>query len=294
VSDENSDEIENGVEKDFERRINLTFKSILYINWILVVMGVIMFSAAIASAVGLLRLDIALLLSVTGFGDIYTVFKFAMNRLQRNLGDQVQVQTACDGYTKQIERIGNFKSDAELTDIKTVNDEIRKTASYSMELIQNFTEIGKPIEKEPWISSFPIRYEEFLFPSEVKVGDEITASGTLRNVGDKPNRLNSIVKRQKPIRLTSIVIAVRPPYGTPSGGPFRFDFKIDPARVLKPGESYTIKHTKRIDDNVKSGTKEDIPDRYFDEDWAAFMTCQTEDGFWHDDPNKTSFRVLKK
>jgi hypothetical protein len=256
-------------------------------------MGMVMFAAAVVSAVGLLRLDIAALLSLTGFGNIYAVFKFSMNRLQRNLGDQVQVETSCDGYHEQIEIIKKSNLNTNFGDFKSINDEVRKAVSYSMEMIQNFTEIGKPTEEEPWISVFPIKYEEFLFPSEVTIGEVITAQGTLRNVGDKPNALTSIVKSKKPIRLTSIVIAVRPPYGTPSGGPFRFDFKIDPAHTLKPGESYTIKYSKRIEANAKSGATEVIPDRYLDEDWVAFMTCQTEDGYWHDDPNKTSFRVKK-
>ena len=270
--------------RDIIKRTNYTFWSILIMNWILIFIGVVMFVVALYSAAGLRRLDIAALLSITGFGDIYTVFKFSMNRVQRSLGDQVHVQTAFYGYMKQIMKFDeHFKSGAKINDIKKINEEIRKATSYSMELIQNFTEIGKPLKKEPWETRFPVRYEKLNFPSKVYVDEKITASGTLRNVGDKP------------IHLTSIVIAVRPPFGTPSGGPFRFDFQIDPARTLKPGKSYTITNTKCIEDSTRdTGKKEKIPKKYLGKDWVAFMTCQTEDGYWHDDPNKTWFEVSKK
>lgn len=266
------------------KRINVTFWSILIMNWILIGIGVIMFGAALYGALGLRRIDVAALLSVTGFGDIAAVFKYSINRVQRSLGDQVQVQTACYGYEKQIMKlVEHFDSNGNIAQVKAMNEEIRKATLFSMELIQNFTEIGKPLRKEPWISRFPIRYERLNFPSEVYVGEKITASGAFRNVGDKP------------INLTSIVIAVRPPFGTPSGGPFRFDFHIDPARTLKPGESYTITKTKCIEDSARDeGTKVKIPEKYLGEDWVAFMTCQTEDGHWHDDPNKTWFAVLKR
>jgi len=286
VSDESNTKKENGLEQKFQEittRINLTFKSILYINWILVLMGVAMFLAALYSAAGLLRWDITAVLSVTGFGDIFAVFKFTMNRLQRSLGDQVHVEIAAHGYIEQIKKIDkHFETNANIN-LEAINKEIRKAAFDSMELIQNFTEIGKPLKKKPWISRFPIRYEKLNFPSEVCVGKMITASGTLRNEGNEP------------INLTSIVIAVRPPFGTPSGGPFRFDFQIDPGRTLKPGESYTIKNTKCIEDSAREqGKKEDIPEKYLGNDWMVFMTCQTEDGYWHDDPNKISFGVVKK
>ena len=266
--------------KSVQDRIKWTFWSILLMNWILIGIGVVMFGAALFSAFWLQRWDITGVLSLTGFGDIFTVFKFSMNRVQRSLGDQVHVQTAFSGYMKQIMK---FKSGANINDIKMINEEIRKATLYSMELIQNFTEIGKPLKKEPWIVRFPIRYEKLNFPLKVYVGEKITASGTLRNVGDKP------------IHLTSIVMAVRPPLGTPGGGPFRFDFHTDPARTLKPGGSYTITKTKCIEDSARDiGKKEEIPEKYLGKDWFAFMTCQTEDGYWHDDPNKTWFEVLKK
>jgi hypothetical protein len=286
VSDGSGIKKEDGLEQkfqDIQRRISWTFYSILIINWILVGMGAAMFMVALYSAVGLLRLDITALLSATGFGNILAVFKFSMNRVQRSLGDQVQVEIASYGYIEQIKKVDeHLESNAEISNIKAINEEIRKATFDSMELIQNFTEIGKPLKKKPWISRFPIRYV-LCFPDEVYIGKEITATGTLRNVGDEP------------IELTSIVIAIRPPFGTPSGGPFRFDFLIAEPHTLSPGESFTVTETKRIEDSaIKRGKREEIPEKYLGEDWVAFLTCQTDDGNWHDAPNKRWFKVIKE
>jgi hypothetical protein len=212
-----------------------------------------------------------------------SVFIFAMNRVQTSLGDQVQVQLATNGYMKQIlnfdERL-TFELDAE--QIKIVNEEIRKATLNTMELIQNFTKIGKESGKEPWINPFPIRYGKLDFPAVVTEGTPISVSGVLTNKGDKP------------VTLTSIVIAVRPPLGTPAGGPFDFDFTVQLGRVIKSGESVTISDTKAIEVNRKEGdVKQKIPAEYIDKKWYCFMTCQTEDGNWHDDPNKKTFTVKK-
>jgi len=266
------------------KKMNYTFWAILCITFILVALGVAIVGVALYSAVVLGKLDIVTAaLSALGIGDIFGIFKFSMDRLQRSLGDQVHVETASDAYLEQIRKIDDYsKSNANINDVDKISEEIRKAALNSMKLVQSFTEIGKPVKKA-WISAFPIRYEKLTFPKEVYLGEKFSASGTLRNEGDEP------------IRLTSMVIAVRPPFGTPSGGPFKYDFIIAPARTLKPSESYTIGITKCIEDSARElGTKEEIPEKYLDEDWYAFMTCQTEDGYWHDDPNKIWFKVKKR
>ncbi len=89
------------------------------------------------------------------------------------------------------------------------------------------------------------------------------------------------------------MIAIRPPGGTPDGGPFRFDFLIknDPT-IIKPGDPFPIEDTKAIEENIYTKLPELIPDKWFTKDWYAFMTCQTkEDGCWHDDHNKYWFEL---
>lgn len=268
-------------------RTNCTFRTILIMNWILIAIGVSMFVAALYSAVGLQRWDITGVLSLTGFGDIFTVFKFSMNRVQRSLGDQVHVQTASYGYMKQIMKFDeHFESGAKMDEIKLINAEIRKATLSSMELIRDFTEIGKPLKKESWMRAreraYHLRYGKLEFPSRVYEGETITALGTIRNTGDEP------------ITLTSIVIAVRPPHGTVNSGPFDFDFGIFPGHTLDPGESYKVTRDKCIEDSARHKGKEKIKEEYFGSGWFAFIACQTEDGEWHNDPNKTFFKVLKK
>ena len=274
-------------------KIDLTFKSILYINWILVAMGVTMFIAAVISALGFLRFDIAALLSLTGFGNIFAMLKFSMNRLLRNLGDHVHIETVCNGYDKQIVIIENHNTLTleKLKNVESANDEVRKAVSYSMEMIQNFTEIGKPLkEEEPWVNPFPIRYGELKFsPGVYSNGEriiylnkEFTISGTITNIG------------RKPIELAQIVIAIRPRFGTPKGGPFRFDFLVDNQPcILKPGETITREKTKFLDDDARNPpNKQIISKDYLGADWYAFMTCRPKkDNRFHDDENNYWFEV---
>jgi hypothetical protein len=56
--------------------------------------------------------------------------------------------------------------------------------------------------------------------------------------------------------------------------------------LLDPGESLSIEEQRTM--------PEDIPERYFEDQWYAFITCQREDGYWHDGPDKVSFAVKKK
>ena len=264
-------------------RVRVTFWSILLMNWILIGMGVALFGGAFYSALGG-KFEVTAALSAIGVADILSVFVFAMNRVQTSLGDQVQIQLASNAYMKQILNFDeHFKFELDTEQIKDVNSEIRKATLNAMELIQKFTKIGKESSKEPWINPFPIRYGKLDFLKQVYEGTPITVSGVLKNEGDMP------------VTLTSIVIAVRPPLGTPAGGPFTFDFTVQPGRVVKSGESVTISDTKAIEINSKEGNvKQVIPDEYIGQEWYAFMTCQTEDGYWHDDPNKHTFVVKRK
>jgi len=162
-----------------------------------------------------------------------------------------------------------------------------------MKLIQDFTKIAEPLKEKPWLRALPIRYGKLKIDGKeadkeeiiVYVGEKTTLSGSLRNVSDKP------------IKIETIVMAVRPPKGTPDGGPFRFDFHIeDPGHTLEPGESFPVTRTKRIEVSAsrKNGEViEKIPNEWFGKDWYAFMTCQTEDGCWHDDHNKYWFELKK-
>jgi hypothetical protein len=264
-------------------RIRATFWSILLMNWILIGVAVALFVGAFYSALGG-KFEVAGVLSAMGVADILSVFVFAMNRVQTSLGDQVQVQLASNGYIKQIlnfdERL-TCELDAE--QIRNINEEIRKATRNTMELIQNFTKIGKESSKEPWINPYPIRYGNLNLPDTVFVGEPITVTGVLTNKGDRP------------VTLTSIVIAIRPPLGTPMGGPFDFDFTIQPGRVVKSGESVTISDKKAIEIDIKGGNvAQVIPPEYIDKKWYGFMTCQTDDGNWHDDPSKKTFIVKKK
>jgi hypothetical protein len=270
----------------------ITFKSILIWNWLLISMGIVMFSAAIYSAVALVRWDVTGVLALTGFGDILSVFKFSMDRTQRSLGDQVQVETAYEGYIKQIMKFDeHFASDWGIQNIREINEEIRRATVYSMELVQDFTEIAKPLQEKPWITALPIRYDKLNITADkdanedtvVYVGKDFTISGAIRNVSDKS------------VSINCVVIAVRPPFATPDGGPFRWDFLFEGnVGTLKPGEVHQVKRTKRIEQNSSKLNKiEEIPDKLLGKDWYAFMTCQTEDGYWHDDNNKYWFEVKK-
>ncbi|MFX0199307.1 MAG: hypothetical protein ACFFCW_24555 [Candidatus Hodarchaeota archaeon] len=265
--------------KETLNRIKWTFWSILIFNYILVAMGVAAFVMAVFSAAGG-KFEVAAVFSALGTADVISVFKFSMDRVQRSLGDQVQVETAKCGIINQMEFVPELKSKDKVTieDVERINEEIRRATLYTMGLIQDFTKIAEPIKEKPWIRTLPIRFEELNFPSEVIIGEMITAHGALRNASNKP------------ITIKCIVIAVRPPHGTPDGGPFRFDFYIDgTSRTLGPGQSYTLTPTK-----VFPPKKEEIPNKYLGKDWYAFMTCQTEDGCWHDDHNKKWFEVTRK
>jgi len=282
---------------DIKKRLKYTFFSILIFNWILVIMGIIAFSIGAANALGG-EFDIAALFGILGTADVISLFAFSMDRVQRNLGDQFQVQTAYDSHLKQMdnvkvmaEKLMAEKSNTTIDDTERLNEEIRRATLISMELIQDFTKIAEPLKEKPWLRALPIRYSPLKldgnpFPKDFPISKskKITLSGTIKNVSNKK------------ITLNKMVIAVRPPHGTPDGGPWRFDFHLkEKDTVLKPKKSKEIEASKAIEINMKTGKIEPIPDEWFTKDWYIFMTCQTkEDGCWHDDHNKYWFELKKQ
>ena len=78
-----------------------------------------------------------------------------MDRVQRSLGDQVQVETACAGHLKQMDfvkdPVNGLGSIPKITidHIERINEEIRRATLYSMELIQDFTKIAEPLKEKP-------------------------------------------------------------------------------------------------------------------------------------------------
>lgn len=277
-----------------KNRLKYTFFSILIFNCILVIMGIIAFSIGVVKALGR-EFDIAALFGILGTADVISIFAFSMDRVQRNLGDQVQVQTA---YTSHLEQIDNIKameakSNITIDEAERLNVEIRRATLISMKLIQDFTKIAEPLKDKPWIRALPIIYGPLRLNGNpitnrteftVIKGEKIALSGTIKNVSNKR------------IKLNKIVIAVRPPHGTPEGGPWRFDFfmKEEPTS-LEPEEWVEIEGSKTIERNMQTGIIEPIPDEWFTKDWYVFVTCQTEeDGCWHDDHNKYWFELKKQ
>jgi len=213
-----------------------------------------------------------------------------MDRVQRSLGDQVQVEQVKKGLAKEMEFIGQLKPvpTDKIETIKKINEEIRRSTLNSMELIQSFTKIAEPLNPEPWIRALPIRYTKLQRDGiDMKGGfsiteeENITFSGFLRNVSNKT------------VEIIAVAIAVRPPGGTPDGGPFRFDFYYDDKRYrLAPSQYLRVGgNTKSIKRNEKEDKDEQIRPEWYRKDWYAFMTCQTKDGCWHDDHNKYWFEV---
>ena len=100
----------------------------------------------------------------------------------------------------------------------------------------------------------------------VGAGGSVTASVTLRNAGDQF------------LNLQDIVIAGRPPGGTDANGPFD-DFGQTGRIALQPGQSLTIRRARRFGAPDPAGT------------WYAFVTYQTPDGRWHDDPRRAHFSL---
>lgn len=278
-------EIEN-----VKKRISYTFYSILLMNWVLVIMGIVAFSFAVYSAIGG-QVVSASVFSAIGAADVISVFTFAMNRAQRNLGDQTHVEAAWEGLCAQKKIMENFQHGNDMQNIQNINREIRSATVHAMKLIQEFTEIGKPLKKKAWLRELPIKFGKLKIESPEKknkygepvvpLRKEITISSSLENIS------------QEPVTINTIVIAIRPPSGTPDGGPFRFDFCIDgKTRTIKPKEILPIKHKKRFEQSALQPREDEvIPNEMVGRDWYAFVAIQTEDECWHDDHNKVWFEV---
>ena len=253
-------------------------------------MGVVSFALAILQALGG-QVALAALFGALGTADVISLFKFSMDRVQRSLGDQCQVVQANKGFDIELDFLVQLRSNTTNTiqDVAKINEEIRKSTLNSMELIQSFTKIAEPLDHpEPWLRVLPIRFSKLELNGveidkefEVTEGVPVIFSGTVKN--DSFN----IVK------ITGIVIAVRPPGGTPDGGPFRFDFYSDfSVHKLTPFQTLRIENKKCIETNMNSKTvTEKIYPEWYRKDWCAFMTVQTADGCWNDDHNKYWFEL---
>jgi membrane protease YdiL (CAAX protease family) len=103
--------------------------------------------------------------------------------------------------------------------------------------------------------------------SSVAGGESLTASAMLRNTGDRS------------LALRDIVIAARPPGGTNAGGPFD-DFGGTDSVSLAPGQTAVLRKTRPFTAADPQGV------------WYAFVTYQTADGVWHDDPLDLHFSVV--
>src|SRR5579884_3760952 len=104
--------------------------------------------------------------------------------------------------------------------------------------------------------------------SSVMLGRSLSVTATLKNAGTAN------------IALKDIAIAGRPPGGTNAGGPFD-NFGPQPANVtLAPGQSYSTVQTGTFSATDPTGA------------WYCYLTYQTVDGAWHDDPTDGHFTVV--
>ena len=112
---------------------------------------------------------------------------------------------------------------ADIQNTKKLNEEIRRATLHALNLVKNFTEIAKPFDVKPWLKQLPIDFKHLIISEEknccgdplVTIGKEIAMQCAIKNAS------------RRIITLNEIMIAVRPPGGTPDGGPFRFDFLVD-------------------------------------------------------------------
>lgn len=104
-------------------------------------------------------------------------------------------------------------------------------------------------------------------PSSVTIGGSAHAQATLENTGGTS------------ITLPEVIVAGRPPGGTDGGGPFDDFSPTRTSVVLNPGASFTIKASQSLLSASPAG------------DWYCFVTYETSDGTWHDDPHDTTFTV---
>lgn len=105
-----------------------------------------------------------------------------------------------------------------------------------------------------------------LAQSRVSAGQSLAAWVTLGNTGGRP------------VALTGIVIAGRPPGGTNAGGPFD-DFGGTGDITLAPGQTITVRKTRTFTAADPTGT------------WYAFVTYRDTEEDWHDDTADVYFTV---
>jgi hypothetical protein len=91
---------------------------------------------------------------------------------------------------------------------------------------------------------------------------------------------NVTVQNLDPVTVTlqDIVIAGRPPGGTNNGGPF-LDFGHTGQVILAPYQVITLQQTRQFTLSDPSGA------------WYSYMTYETVDNIWHDDPHDLHFMV---
>jgi hypothetical protein len=115
----------------------------------------------------------------------------------------------------------------------------------------------------------PIAGVPHLSRRTVTPGESLVGTATLWNPG------------KTAIALHDVVLAGRPPHGTNAGGPFD-DFGGTGPVTLKPGQRLTIREARTFIASDPRGV------------WRTYVTYQTPDGLWHDDPHDATFLVVAR
>ena len=113
------------------------------------------------------------------------------------------------------------------------------------------------------VMSSPLHYSA----ASVTAGGQLTGSATLENQGSAP------------VTLQAVVLASRPPGGTNSGGPFDDFGSVGPV-TLAAGQSLAVTKIRAFSTADPLGS------------WYGFVTYETPDGAWHDNPHDVTFNVV--
>jgi hypothetical protein len=113
------------------------------------------------------------------------------------------------------------------------------------------------------VVSSPLQYSA----ASVTAGGQLTGSATIKNQGTAS------------VTVQNAVLASRPPGGTNRGGPYDDFGSVGPI-TLAGGQSLTITKTRAFTTADPLGS------------WYGFVTYQTPDGVWHDDPHDATFAVV--
>jgi hypothetical protein len=111
--------------------------------------------------------------------------------------------------------------------------------------------------------SSPLQYSA----ASVTAGGQLTGSATIKNLGTAS------------LTVQNVVLASRPPGGTNTGGPYDDFGSVGPI-TLAGGQSLTITKTRTFTTADPLGS------------WYGFVTYQTPDGVWQDDPRDATFAVV--